>query len=75
MDVITFLENRYKPLVVYRFYCMALFHSQTRRHMINKNIKTLSSNTGPFGSLVIESEEYINQFTKIDKLCTQIIIS
>ena len=24
-----------KPLVVYRFYCMALFHSQTRRHMIS----------------------------------------
>ena len=24
------------PLVVYRFYCMALFHSQTRRHMISK---------------------------------------
>ena len=23
-----------KPLVVYRYYCMALFHSQTRRHMI-----------------------------------------
>ena len=23
-----------KSLVVYRFYCMALFHSQTRRHMI-----------------------------------------
>ena len=23
-----------KP-VVYRFYCMALFHSQARRHMIN----------------------------------------
>ena len=23
-----------KPLVVYIFYCMALFHSQTRRHMI-----------------------------------------
>ena len=22
-------------LVVYRFYCMALFHSQTRRHMIS----------------------------------------
>ena len=21
--------------MVYRFYCMALFHSQTRRHMIN----------------------------------------
>ena len=21
-----------KPLVVYRFYCIALFHSQTRRH-------------------------------------------
>ena len=29
-----FPENRYKPLVVYRFYCMVLFHSQTRRHMI-----------------------------------------
>ena len=26
----------YKPLVVYRFYCMALFHSQTERHMINR---------------------------------------
>ena len=24
-----------KPLVFYRFYCMALFHSQTRRLMIN----------------------------------------
>ena len=24
-----------KPLVVYQFYCMALFHSQTRRHIIN----------------------------------------
>ena len=24
-----------KPLVVYRFYCMTLFHSQTRRHMIS----------------------------------------
>ena len=23
-----------KPLVVYRFYCMVLYHSQTRRHMI-----------------------------------------
>ena len=26
----------YKPLVVYQFYCMALFHSQTRRHMIKE---------------------------------------
>ena len=32
MDVITFPEHR-KQLVVYRFYCKALFHSQ--RHMIN----------------------------------------
>ena len=31
MDVITFPE-KYKPLVVYRFYCMALFHSQAQRH-------------------------------------------
>ena len=29
-----------KPLVVYRFYCMALYHSQTRRHMI-KDIKSM----------------------------------
>ena len=29
----------YKPLVVYRFYSMALFHSQTWRHMINMFIK------------------------------------
>ena len=26
------------PLVVYRFYCMALFHSQTLRHIIKKCI-------------------------------------
>ena len=31
-----------KPLVVYRFYCMALFHSKTRRHMIKLNIPLLS---------------------------------
>ena len=31
MDVITFV-NISKPLVVYRFYCMALFHSQAQRH-------------------------------------------
>ena len=29
----------HKPLVVYRFYCMVLFHSQTQRHMIIKYIK------------------------------------
>ena len=34
MDVMTFPEI-YKLLAVYRFYCMALFYSQTRRHMIN----------------------------------------
>ena len=32
MGVITFPVK----LVVYRFYCMALFHSQTRRHTINR---------------------------------------
>ena len=26
------------PLVVYQFYCMALYHSKTRRHVINYNI-------------------------------------
>ena len=26
--------------MVYRFYCMALFHSQTRRHMIKGNVKS-----------------------------------
>ena len=35
MDVIRFPKID-KPLVVYRFYCMALFHSQTIRHMIKK---------------------------------------
>ena len=36
MDVISFLKIC-KPLVVYRFYCMALFYFQTQRHkcMIN----------------------------------------
>ena len=28
-------QKIYKPLVFYRFYCMALFHSQTQPHMIN----------------------------------------
>ena len=32
MDFITF------PVNLYRFYCMALFHSQTQRHMINSII-------------------------------------
>ena len=32
MDVITTFPVN---LVVYRFYCMALFHSQTRRHIIH----------------------------------------
>ena len=27
-------QKSVKPLVVYRFYCMALFHSQTQCHMI-----------------------------------------
>ena len=27
-----------KPLVIYRFYCMALFHSKPRRHMIKTYI-------------------------------------
>ena len=29
------VRHNCKSLVVYRFYCMALFHSQTRPHMIN----------------------------------------
>ena len=35
MDVITFAEIC-KPLVVYRFKCMALFHCPTQRHMIKQ---------------------------------------
>ena len=35
MDVITF-PNICKQLVVYRFYCIALFHTQTLRHLINR---------------------------------------
>ena len=40
----TFLWTSYrfpnicKPSVVYQFYCMALFHSQMRLHMINHNL-------------------------------------
>ena len=37
MDVIT-IPKICKPSVVYRFYCMALFHSQTQRYMINRDI-------------------------------------
>ena len=32
-------RKSYKPLVVCRFYCMALFHSQARRHNDNLNLK------------------------------------
>ena len=39
MDVIAF-PVIYKPLVLNGFYCMALFHSQTRRRMINICIHT-----------------------------------
>ena len=34
MDVITSRYEICKPLVIYRFYCMALYHSQTRRYWI-----------------------------------------
>ena len=34
-DVITLLYLICKPLVVYLFHCMALYHSQARRHVIN----------------------------------------
>ena len=36
MDVITLRYKICKPLVVYQFYCMVLYHSQTLRHVINK---------------------------------------
>ena len=35
-----------KPLVVYQIYCMALFHSQTRRHVINAFLSGLKFNVG-----------------------------
>ena len=35
----------YKPLVVYRFYRMALIHSQTRRHMINPDLVCENTNS------------------------------
>ena len=34
MDAITLRYEICKPLEVYRFYCMALYDSQTRRHVI-----------------------------------------
>ena len=38
-----------KPLVVYRFYCMALYHSQRRRHVIKSNTKTPQVGNYQFG--------------------------
>ena len=32
------VSRKSKPLAIYRFYCIVLFHSQTQRHMINYNI-------------------------------------
>ena len=39
VDVITFPEIC-KPIVVYRFYCMVVFQSRTRRHMIMNICRT-----------------------------------
>ena len=41
-----------KPPVVYRFYCIALFHSQTRRHMVKKNIVILVENKADMWRLI-----------------------
>ena len=38
--VITLHYQICKPLVVYRFYCMALFHFQMRRHVIKSLYNT-----------------------------------
>ena len=38
MDIITQRYKICKTLVVYWFYCMALYHSQMRRHVITLNI-------------------------------------
>ena len=44
--------------MVYRFYCMALIHSQTRRHMINRgyvyNIYFFSANTKYISSSAVK---------------------
>ena len=45
-----------KPLVVYRFYCMALFHSQTRRHMINAFILLTIKLHNPLLILTFDSD-------------------
>ena len=36
MDVITLHYLFCKPLVVYQFYCMALYHFQTQHHVVKK---------------------------------------
>ena len=47
------------PLVVYRFYCMALFHSQTRRHMIIKiKIKKLDGDY-KYSSLILRTSFFV----------------
>ena len=35
MDIITLRYEICKPFVVYRFYCMAFYHSQMQCHVIN----------------------------------------
>ena len=35
MDLISFPKKICKPLVVYRLYCIELYHSLKRRHVIN----------------------------------------
>ena len=48
-----------KPLVVYRFYCMALYHSQTRRHMIHVLLNILQNGENKRG------EENMGQQTEV----------
>ena len=49
-NVVTF-PKICQPLVVHRFYCMALYRSQTRRHMINKSHHKIEDYTSAHISL------------------------
>ena len=46
IDAIALSYQICKPLVVERFYCMALYHSQTQRHVINRDILYWSPSIG-----------------------------
>ena len=73
MEVITFPESLLTSSGVYRFYCMTLFRSQTRRHYYDK-IKLITFFSRIYHTYKIKitlKSDFWRQKVKILSLCMQ----